>query len=291
MHRDSSFAAPIPDSQPLSRKRDWNLALQRSLAAFLCILAAACATTTRPGAVGVEREQFMLISSAEVEKMAATAYAAQANKARNEGKLVSSGPEYERLRKIANRIIAQAGVFRDDTKRWTWQLTLIDSPTLNASCAPGGKITFYTGIIRKLKLTDAEIAAIMGHEVAHALREHGRERVSRAMGQELLLNLALGGNPNSAEQIKFAQQVSNLLITLPHSRDNETEADRIGLELMARAGYDPYVAVNVWRKMSAATGGQGPEFLSTHPSHGSRIKDLTDLQPVVKPLYDKAPKP
>lgn len=291
MHR-TLFASDrsAPGTLPATPSR-WTRALQHGVAALLCMLAAACATTTRPGAVGVQREQFMLISAAEVEKMAASAYSAQANKARNEGKLVSSGPEYERLRKIANRIIAQAGVFRDDTKRWTWQLTLIDSPTLNASCAPGGKITFYTGIIRRLKLTDDEIAAIMGHEVAHALREHGRERVSRAMGQELLLNLALGGNPNSAEQIKLAQEVSRLLITLPHSRENESEADRIGLELMARAGYDPIGAVNVWRKMASATGAQGLEFMSTHPSHATRIKELSDLQPVVKPLYQKAPKP
>lgn len=268
--------------------------IQRGVSALLCAavaLLAGCATTTRPGEVGVDRPQFMLVSAAEVERMAATSYAQQAEKARSSGKLISSGPEYDRLRKIANRIIAQAGVFRDDTKRWKWQLTLIDSPQLNASCMPGGKITFYTGIIRKLKLTDPEIAAIMGHEVAHALREHGRERVSNAMGQQLLLELALGGKSNSAEQIKLAQQVGNLLITLPNSRENESEADRIGIELAARAGYDPMGAVNVWRKMAAAGGGGTPEFLSTHPSHATRISELTKLQAVVRPLYDAAPKP
>ncbi|MDX2220750.1 MAG: M48 family metallopeptidase [Burkholderiales bacterium] len=258
--------------------------------AFAAILTG-CASTTRPGAVGVQREQFMLVSAAEVERMSATSYNNQANQARAQGKLISSGPEYDRLRKIANRIIAQAGVFRDDTKRWNWQLTLIDSPQLNASCMPGGKITFYTGIIRRLKLTDPEIAAIMGHEVAHALREHGREKVSRAMGQQFLLELALGGKPDSAQQIKFAQQVGNVLITLPNSRENETEADRIGIELAARAGYDPMGAVNVWRKMAAAGGGGTPEFLSTHPSHATRINELTQLQAVVRPLYEAAPKP
>lgn len=255
------------------------------------VMLAACATTTMPGAVGVQREQLLLVSAAEVEKAAATAYSAQASKARSEGRLVGSGPEYDRLKKIANRIIGQAGTFRADTKRWSWQLTLIDSPTLNASCAPGGKITFYTGLIRRLKLTDDEIAAIMGHEVAHALREHGRERVSRAMGQELLLQLALGGRDNAANEIKLAKEIGSLLITLPNSRENESEADRIGLELMARAGYNPSGAVSVWRKMSAAGSGQGPEFLSTHPSHSTRIKELSDLQPVVRPLYDRAPKP
>lgn len=257
----------------------------------LCALLTGCATTTRPGQVGVDRPQFMLVSAAEVERMAATSYVNQANKARAQGKLISTGPEWDRLRKIAGRIIAQAGVFRDDTKRWNWQLTLIDSPALNASCMPGGKITFYTGIIRKLNLTDAEIAAVMGHEVAHALREHGREKVSQAMGQQFLLELALGGKPDSAEQIKFAQQVGNLLITLPNSRENESEADRIGIELAARAGYDPVGAVNVWRKMASAGSGGTPEFLSTHPSHSTRINELTKLQSVVRPLYDAAPKP
>lgn len=263
----------------------------RITALALCAFLTACASTTRPGAVGVEREQLLLISAAEVERAAATQYASQANKARNDGKLITSGPEFERLRKIANRIIAQAGVFRDDTKKWSWRLSLIDSPALNATCMPGGKITFYTGIIRRLKLTDPEIAAIMGHEVAHALREHGRERVSRAMGQELLLQLVLGGNANSAEQIKFAQQIGTVLVTLPNSRENESEADRIGLELSARAGYDPMGAVSVWRKMAAASGGGTFEFLSTHPSHATRINELTQLQAVVRPLYDQAAKP
>ncbi len=270
----------------------WALRAPARIAALaLCALLSACASTTKPGAVGVEREQLLLISAAEVERAAATQYASQASKARTQGKLISSGPEYERLRKIANRIIAQAGVFRDDTKKWSWQLSLIDSPALNATCMPGGKITFYTGIIRKLNLTDPEIAAIMGHEVAHALREHGRERVSRAMGQELLLQLVLGGTADSAEQIKFAQQIGNVLVTLPNSRQNESEADRIGLELSARAGYDPMGAVSVWRKMAAASGGGTFEFLSTHPSHSTRINELTQLQTVVRPLYDKAAKP
>ena len=266
-------------------------ATSRALVITLCVVLTGCASTTRPGEVGVERQQFMLVSAAEVERMAATSYSNQVSQARAQGKLITAGPEYERLRKIANRIIARAGVFREDSKRWNWQLTLIDSPQLNASCMPGGKITFYTGIIRKLKLTDAEIAAIMGHEVAHALREHGREKVSHAMGQQLLLELALGGKSNSAEQIKLAQQVGNLLITLPNSRENESEADRIGLELSARAGYDPMGAVNVWRKMAAAGGGGTFEFLSTHPSHANRINELTQLQAVVRPLYDAAAKP
>lgn len=281
----TSTARRLPALRIFALSATWTTVL--ALSAFL----AGCATTTRPGEVGVERSQFMLVSAAEVERMSATSYNIQASKARAAGKLISTGPEYERLKKIANRIIAQAGVFRDDTKRWNWQLTLIDSPALNASCMPGGKITFYTGIIRKLNLTDAEIAAIMGHEVAHALREHGREKVSHAMGQQLLLELALGGKANSADQIKLAQQVSNVLITLPNSRENESEADRIGIELAARAGYDPVGAVNVWRKMAAAGGGGTPEFLSTHPSHSTRISELTRLQAVVRPLYEAAPKP
>lgn len=260
-----------------------------SLAASLLF---GCASSTKPGAVGVTRQQFMIVPAADVERMAAVQYADQFNKAKSAGRVITEGQEYDRLRKIGGRLIRQSGVFRDDTKQWKWHLTLIDAPVLNATCAPGGKITFYTGIIRQLNLTDDEIAAIMGHEIAHALREHGREKVSEAMGQQLVTNLA-AANSSSPEQTLFlANQVAQILYALPNSREKETEADRIGLELMARAGYDPRAAVNVWRKMAQATNGQSPpRFLSTHPSNSARISDLSALQSVVRPLYDAAQKP
>lgn len=258
----------------------------------LVALLSACASTTRPGAVGVSRSQFMMASTEDVNRLSAASYSEQNQKAKEKNILVTSGPTYDRLKLIANRLIPQTEVFRDDTRQWDWQLTLINAPTLNATCAPGGKITFYTGIIEQLNLNDDEIAAIMGHEIAHALREHGRERVSQAAAQNVLVNIAtaLAGPYGSA--VSAANQVAHYAIVLPNSRENESEADAIGLELAARAGYNPIGAISVWQKMLKATKDKNsPEFLSTHPSGETRIEQLTALMPAVEPIYKVAPKP
>lgn len=258
----------------------------------LVTLLSACANTTRPGAVGINRSQFMMASSEEVNRLSAVSYSEQNQKAKEKNILVTSGPTYERLKLIANRLIPQTEAFRDDTRQWDWRLTLIDAPTLNATCAPGGKITFYTGIIEQLNLTDDEIAAIMGHEIAHALREHGRERVSQAAAQNVLVNIAMAVAGPYGSAVSAANQVAQYAIVLPNSRENETEADAIGLELAARAGYNPMGAITVWQKMLKATkGNNSPEFLSTHPSGETRIEQLTALMPAVEPLYKVAPKP
>ncbi|WP_255539864.1 M48 family metallopeptidase [Polynucleobacter sp. 78F-HAINBA] len=252
----------------------------------------ACANTTRPGAVGVNRSQFMMASSEDVNRLSAASYSEQNQKAKEKNILVTSGPTYDRLKFIANRLIPQTEAFRDDTRQWDWRLTLIDEPILNASCAPGGKITFYTGIIEELNLTDDEIAAIMGHEIAHALREHGRERVSQAAAQNILVNIAMAVAGPYGSAVSAANQVAQYAIVLPNSRENESEADAIGLELAARAGYNPMGAITVWQKMLKATkGNSSPEFLSTHPSGETRIEQLTALMPSVEPLYKAAPKP
>ena len=258
----------------------------------LVTLLSACANTTRPGAVGINRSQFMMASSEEVNRLSAVSYSEQNQKAKEKNILVTSGPTYERLKLIANRLIPQTEAFRDDTRQWDWRLTLIDAPTLNATCAPGGKITFYTGIIEQLNLTDDEIAAIMGHEIAHALREHGRERVSQAAAQNVLVNIAMAVAGPYGSAVSAANQGAQYAIVLPNSRENETEADAIGLELAARAGYNPMGAITVWQKMLKATkDNSSPEFLSTHPSGETRIEQLTALMPAVEPLYKVAPKP
>jgi predicted Zn-dependent protease len=164
---------------------------------------------------------------------------------------------------------------------------LIDSPEINAGCLPGGKMIFYTGLIQRLQLTNAEIAAVMAHEMAHALREHGRERISQAMAQGLIVDIASGYTNNAP----FINQVMHYTLMLPNSRAAESEADRIGLELMARAGYDPQAAITLHQKMSAQGGGQPPEFLSDHPGSASRAAELNRLIPLVMPLYQMAPKP
>ena len=265
--------------------------LSFKLYASLAVIAllSACANTTRPGAVGVNRSQFMMISSSEVDRLSAISYNDQAQKAKEKNILVTSGPTYDRLKHIANRLIPQTGEFRDDTRQWNWQLTLIDAPTLNASCAPGGKITFYTGIIEQLNLSDDEIAAIMGHEIAHAIREHGRERVSQAMAQSAVANIAMAAAGGYGSAVSAANQVAQYVLVLPNSRQNESEADAIGLELAARAGYNPQAAISVWKKMIKATDSKSPpEFLSTHPSGETRIEQLTALMPVVEPLYQQS---
>ena len=255
-------------------------------------LLSACVNTTRPGAVGVNRSQFMMASSEDVNRLSAASYTEQNQKAKEKNILVTSGPTYDRLKFIANRLIPQTEAFRDDTRQWDWRLTLIDAPILNASCAPGGKITFYTGIIEQLNLNDDEIAAIMGHEIAHALREHGRERVSQATAQNILVNIAMALAGPYGSAVSAANQVAQYAIVLPNSRENESEADAIGLELAARAGYNPVGAISIWQKMLKATKEKStPEFLSTHPSGETRIEQLTALMPSVEPLYKAAPRP
>jgi predicted Zn-dependent protease len=261
----------------------------------LCIagitLLSACTTTTRPGVVGVNRQQMMMASQSEVERLSAISFNEQNKKAQDKKILITSGPQYDRLIGIANRLIPQTSYFRDDTQKWNWQLSLINAPILNATCAPGGKITFYTGIIDQLKLNDDEIAAIMGHEIAHALREHGRERLSQAMAQSTITNIALAAAGGYGAQINAANQVAQYVLVLPNSRQHESEADAIGVELAARAGYNPRAAISVWQKMMKATQGKNPpEFLSTHPSGETRIEQLSALMPAVEPLYRDAPK-
>ena len=257
-----------------------------------CLLVA-CTSTSRPGVVGVERSQFMMISATQIERISASSFEQQAKAAQKKNVLITSGPQYERLKTIANRLIPQTAVFRDDTHSWNWGLQLIDSPLVNATCAPGGRITFYSGIINKLNLTDDEIAAIMGHEIAHAVREHGRERVSQAMAQNVIANVALAAaGAGSAQSIDAANQIMQYVLVLPNSRQNETEADAIGLEIAARGGYDPRAAITLWEKMSKESKGKNPpEFLSTHPSNENRIKELAALMPRVMPLYEAAKRP
>lgn len=257
----------------------------------MTLVVAACASTTNPGAVDITRRQLLIVPAETVEQMALIHYAEQNDKAKAAGKLITQGEQFERLRRIAARLQKQAPVFRPDAARWNWEVALIDSPVLNATCAPGGKITLYTGIIRKLNLSDDEIAMVLGHEIAHALREHGRERISQAAAQDLITSAALGALQNREAQIKMAGQFAEILYNLPNSRQNESEADKIGLELAARAGFRPEAAVTVWQKMSAAsTGGGAPEFLSTHPANASRIAELTRMLPTVQPLYQAAQK-
>jgi predicted Zn-dependent protease len=251
---------------------------------------AGCQTvqTTQPGAVGVDRQQSMLLSSKEVDQSAAQAYDQVLAAANKKGQVNQDPVLLERIRRVAKRLIPQTGVFRADAPAWDWEVNLISSKELNAWVMPGGKIAFYTGLIEKLKLSDDEIAAVMGHEIAHALREHGRERASQAMAQGIALSIIGAVAGVSRGGMDLTQLVLNVTLNLPNSREHETEADRIGVELAARAGDDPPAAVTVWEKMSRASEGQPPEILSTHPAPTTRIADLKVYAARVMPLYEQA---
>lgn len=264
-----------------------------ALSAALLLSGCESVNTTSGGAVGVERQQYMfsMLSTDQVNQMYAQSYQQKVGEASSKGVLDKSSADARRVEAIANRLIAQAPIFRPDSARWQWEVNLIKSDELNASCGPGGKIFFYSGLINKLKLTDAEIAAIIGHEIAHALREHGREAMSKAYGIEMAKQGAGALLGLGQDSLALADAVANYGMTLPNSRGNENEADLIGLELAARAGFDPNAAITLWNKMSKASQGSPPEFMSTHPSSGSRIASLQAAIPKVMPLYQQAKKP
>ena len=245
--------------------------------------------TTQAGVVGVDRDQRMMVSSEEVDAGSKKAYAQMMAEAQKKGVLDKDAAMLKRVQDITKRLIPHTAVFRPDAVKWAWEVHVISIDEVNAWCMPGGKMAMYTGLIQKLNATDDEIAAVMGHEIGHALREHARERMSRQMGTQLGVGLigALFGIGDLGQSI--AGQVANVTLNLPNSRLHETESDRIGVELAARAGFDPRAAITLWEKMGKVAGGsQPPKWLSTHPPHGDRISDLRAYSERVMPLYTAA---
>lgn len=239
--------------------------------------------------VGVERKQSMstLISSAQMDKSAAEAYTKVVSDARAKNQLNRDPAQLERVRGIAKRLIPTTAAFRGDAPRWNWEVNVITSSEVNAWCMPGGKIAVYTSLLTKLNLTDEELAAVMGHEIAHALREHGRERASEQMAEQLgvqVLGAVIGINLDN----QLTDIIMNITLTLPNSRTHESEADRIGVELAARAGFDPRAAVSLWQKMGKLGGDKPPQWLSTHPSDENRTRDVQNYAERVMPLYEAA---
>ena len=231
------------------------------------------------------RKQLVLVSEEQAQASSAQAYATTLSEAQKKGKLSTDAALNARVKRITDRLIVQAGGMYAPSRSWKWSVAVINEPTLNAWCMPGGKMAIYTGIIDKLKLSDDEIAQIMGHEIAHALLGHGRERMSRALAMQggMVLGSIVAGQDLSA-----LGPVADIALTLPNSRAGESEADRYGIELAARAGFDPHAAVRLWEKMSAASGNGPPQFLSTHPSPDNRIQALNALVPQMMPIYEKS---
>jgi predicted Zn-dependent protease len=259
------------------------------------VMLAACQTvqTTQGGEVGVDRKQTMtsLVTSEQIERQAAQEYAQVLAQAQKKGMLNQNPQQVQRVRAIAARLVPQVAVFRKDAVNWKWEANVLTSKDINAWCMPGGKIAVYTGLIERLKLSDDELAAVMGHEIAHALREHARERMGRQMATEtatVVGAVALEIFTGVRLDPQVAGAFSTAMFVLPNSRENEQEADFIGVELAARGGYDPRAAITLWQKMGQASAGGPPEWLSTHPSNETRLRELQTYVQKVTPLYEKA---
>ena len=240
--------------------------------------------------VGKTSSMAKLVPAEQVERGAAQQYQQMKQQAAQQRALgPDNHPQVIRLRTIAQKMLPFTPKWSERAKLWQWEVILINSKQINAFCMPGGKIAFYSGILDTLKMTDDEVAAVMGHEIAHALREHARARMGKQAATSVGVNIAsqvLGlGNLGHA-----ALGASANLLTLKFSRDDETDADLVGLELMARAGYDPRAGVTLWQKMQAASKGAPPQWMSTHPSSDSRIKEIQKHLVEVMPLYERAKK-
>jgi predicted Zn-dependent protease len=262
-----------------------------TLAALAVVALPACKTvqTTQPGTVGVTRQQSMMVSSQQIDQASAQSYSQMVGEARGKAALNRDAPMSARVQGIANRLIAQTPAFRPDAARWNWEVNVFQSNEVNAFCMAGGKIGIYSGLITRLNTTDDELAAVIGHEIAHALREHVREAVSRQAGTQLALDV-LGVATGSQAISQLGGVVTQVTFGLPRSREAEQEADQIGVELAARAGYDPRAAISLWQKMGQVGGSKPPSFLSTHPSAESRQRDLGEVSNKVMPLYQQAKK-
>ncbi|WP_250207872.1 M48 family metallopeptidase [Curvibacter sp. CHRR-16] len=248
--------------------------------------------SAREGVQVGERSAFAkLVPAEEVEASAAQQYKQMLSQARGKQAVATSqNAQLQRLRRIAQQLIPFAQEWNPRAKEWQWEVNLLRSDQVNAFCMPGGKIAFYTGILDKLQLTDDEVALVMGHEIAHALREHARERMGKTA--------ATGIGANLITQIfglgQVGQSITEMgaqLLTLRFSREDETEADLVGMELAARAGFNPRAGISLWTKMAQANRNAPPQWLSTHPASDTRIGDMEAAMPDVEPLYQRAKRP
>jgi predicted Zn-dependent protease len=253
--------------------------LKKLQAAILLLLLTACATSP------TGRSQLMLVSESAAINASKTAYAEMLKPLEEEGKLDTDPALNARVDRITGRLIAQAIIMRPETRKWDWSIRVIDDPkTVNAWAMAGGKMAIYTGLIEKVKPTDDELAQVLGHEISHALAKHTAEKMSVALATQLGV-LAVAANTEKKGTLVGAALAAKLAVELPNSRAAEIEADRIGIELAAKAGYDPRAAATLWQKMAKVGGNGMPQFLSTHPSPGNREETLGKLAKEMMPYY------
>ncbi|MFN0038086.1 MAG: M48 family metallopeptidase [Burkholderiales bacterium] len=244
------------------------------------------------------RQQLMLVSESSAIGASKTAYSEMLLPLEKKGKVDSDPAVTARVRAITGRLIAQAIKYRPETEAWEWSVKVIDDPkTVNAWCMAGGRMAIYTGLIEQLKPSDDELAQVMGHEISHALAKHTAERMSRAMAMQLGLGIVAAtqsGSEYSGIALTGVQLAAVVALELPNSREAETEADRVGIEIAAKAGYNPNAAASLWEKMAKVGGGGSSrtDFLSTHPAPVKRMEALAALAPQMMPYYlDKTPRP
>ena len=252
-----------------------------ALVALVAALVTACATSP------TGRRQLMLVSEQQAISASRQAYVEEIGKAKQAGQLVTDPRLLKRVEVITERLVAQAIVTRPDSAKWEWSVQVIDQPkTVNAWCMAGGRMAIFTGLIQQVDPTDDELAQVMGHEIAHALANHTAERMSVAMASTAGIIAAGILSDNSGAAMASAAAAAKLAVDLPNSRTAETEADRIGIELAARAGYNPNAAITLWQKMAKVGDGKAPPaFLSTHPSDEQRQQRLGALAPKMMPYY------
>ena len=260
------------------------------MVAFACAVPHASPVLAKEPVEGVKLGRMSilrnLVSEEKLEQQAGLQYDALTRKAyQSQALLGDNHATTKRVRKIANDLLPHAAKFNERSTTWKWEINVINSPTVNAFCMPGGKIVVFTGIIDKLQLSDDEIALIVGHEIAHALREHSRARAAKSTVTNIgaiAASVLIGGN------VGQLAQVGGDLLGRRFSRGDETEADLVGMELAARAGYDPRLGVQLWEKMGQVSKGAQPQWLSTHPSGATRIQTFKDNLKDVLPLYERA---
>lgn len=262
----------------------------RQLLFILLMTAPALAAAEGGVEVGQPSALRNMVPAGEMEQQANKAYKQLLKEADAKQALAPAGhPQLKRLRVIAQRILPYAPRFNARAAQWHWEVNLIGSKQINAFCMPGGKIAFYTGILNSLKLTDDEVAMVMGHEIAHALREHAREQAAKSSLTGLfgdVLSLLASGS-RYGDLANIAISAGEGLAVRAFSRDDESEADLIGMELAARAGFDPRAGITLWQKMGKASKGAPPEWFSTHPSNDTRIDEMRRHLPTVMPIYEQ----